>query len=174
VLFEDETILRLFPVLRRSWSQQGKQAVVGISGRNAQRVLFCALNPETGKRIVMQHKGMNSAGFQFFLQRVRSAYANRRIYMLLDQGGLHTAKNSVKRAAELKITLVWLPKQSPELNSVDQLWKSVKADVSANKQYPSIELHAQTAADYVLLLSKKQTLLNAGILANGFWLKGKL
>ena len=174
MLFEDETILRLFPVLRRSWSQQGQQAVVEISGRNAQRVLFCALNPKTGKRIVMQHKGMNNAGFQLFLQRVRSVYANRPIYMLLDQGGLHTAKSSVKRAAELKITLLWLPKQCPELNCVDQLWKSVKKDVSANKQYSSIELHAQTAADYVLLLSKKQALLNAGILADGFWLKGKL
>lgn len=171
MLFEDETILRLFPVLRRSWSQKGKQAGVGISGRHAQRVLFCALNPKTGRRIVLQHKGMNSAGFQFFLQRVRNACGSHPIYMLLDQGGLHTAKNSVKRAAELKITLVWLPKQCPELNGVDQLWKNVKKDVSANVQYPTIDLHAQTATDYALGLSKKQTLRCAGILANGFWLK---
>jgi hypothetical protein len=39
LFFFDETILRLFPVLRRSWSRQGEQARVPITGRNAKRVL---------------------------------------------------------------------------------------------------------------------------------------
>ena len=42
-LFEDETILRLFPVLRRAWSLRGEQAVVPITGNNAKRVLFGTL-----------------------------------------------------------------------------------------------------------------------------------
>jgi hypothetical protein len=35
LLFEDETVLRLFPVLRRAWALQGEQAKVAITGRNA-------------------------------------------------------------------------------------------------------------------------------------------
>jgi hypothetical protein len=35
LLFEDETILRLFSVLRRAWSLRGEQAVVPITGSNA-------------------------------------------------------------------------------------------------------------------------------------------
>src|SRR5262245_20329539 len=45
LLFEDETLLRLFPVLRRAWALRGEQARIGISGRNAKRVLFGAINP---------------------------------------------------------------------------------------------------------------------------------
>ena len=45
LLMEDETILRLFPVLRRAWALRGQQAVVPITGRNAKRVLFGACAP---------------------------------------------------------------------------------------------------------------------------------
>jgi len=42
LLMEDETILRLFPILRRAWSLRGEQAVVPITGRNAKCVLFAS------------------------------------------------------------------------------------------------------------------------------------
>lgn len=48
LLFEDETIIRLFPNLRRSWSMRGEQANIGVSGQNARRVLFGAINMRTG------------------------------------------------------------------------------------------------------------------------------
>ena len=98
VLFEDETIVRRFPVLRRSWSLNGEQAKVGISGRNAQRVVSCALNPKTGRRITLQHKGMNSLGFQALLRKVRTAYGSQPVYVLLYQGNLHTTKASLLMA----------------------------------------------------------------------------
>src|SRR5881398_2703941 len=50
ILFEDETILRLFPVLRRAWSLIGEPATVAISGQNAKQVLFGAINMHTGHR----------------------------------------------------------------------------------------------------------------------------
>lgn len=53
VLMQDETLLRLLPNLRRSWTLQGQQARVGISGHNAQRVLSCALDLETGQRTLL-------------------------------------------------------------------------------------------------------------------------
>jgi hypothetical protein len=62
-LFEDETILRLFPVLRRAWSLRGEQAVVPITGNNAKRVLFGTLNPRTGHRIVLRCRNMRQASF---------------------------------------------------------------------------------------------------------------
>ena len=66
LLFEDETILRLFPVLRRAWSLRGEQAKVPIRGCNARRVLFGALNPRTGHRILLRAPNMR----QEYLQAV--------------------------------------------------------------------------------------------------------
>jgi hypothetical protein len=166
--------VRLFPVLRRSWSFRGEQSKVGISGRNAQLVVSCVLNPKTGRRITLQHKGMNSEGFQALLKKVRKAYGSQPVYMLLDQGHLHTAKASLRLAEQLNITLIWLPKQHSELNCVDQLWRSVKADVSANYQYDTIHQHAQAVEKYVHSLTKKQTLTKSSVLSKQFWLKGKM
>ncbi len=174
MLFQDETIIRLFPVLRRSWSLQGQQSGVYISGRNAQRVLSCTLDVQTGKRVTLQHQGMNSAGFMTLLEKVRKVYGRRPVYMLLDGGGLHRAKCSRCKATELSITLLWLPKQCPELNAVDQLWKSVRADVSANRQYTSVKEHVQAAENYLLALTNKQALKKPGVFSANFWLNKKL
>jgi hypothetical protein len=170
VLFQDETILRLFPVLRRSWSRKGGQAVVGISGRNAQRVLFCALNPKNGRRLVRVRKGMNQENFQDFLKFIHRYYRCP-VYLVLDRAGLHTAKKSQRLAQDLHIELVWLPKQCPELNCVDQLFKCLKADVSANYQYPSIEEHARAAENYLHRQPNEQILIKAGVKSKNFWLK---
>jgi transposase len=167
---QDETILRLFPVLRKSWSEQGRQAAVHISGRNAQMVLSCTIDIKTGRRLLLQHKGMTAKGFQRMLDKVRRAYGKRPVYLLLDAGGLHRAKSSLAVAEELNITMIFLPKQAPELNAVDQLWKYVKAHVSANRQYHSIDEHAEAAETFIKNLSPKQTLLLAGALSKNFWL----
>ncbi len=171
LLFEDETIVRLFPHLRRAWSLRGQQATVAITGRNDKRVLFGAINLGTGHRILLRQRSMCQQGFQAFLHRLRRCYLGRPIWLLLDKGGLHTAPKSRTVAEALDITLVWLPKQCPELNAMDHLWRSVKADVSANYQFTDIEEHTDFAENYVLKLSNRQALCKAGILSKNFWLK---
>lgn len=115
LLFEDETILRLFPVLRRAWSLSGEQAPVGITGRNAKRVLFGSINLRTGHRIAMCQPRMNRQGFQHFLHLLRRHYPGRPVWLLLDAASTHTAPKSQAVAKALTIELVWLPKQCPEL-----------------------------------------------------------
>jgi transposase len=171
LLFEDEIIVRLFPVLRRSWSLRGEQAKVSISGKNAKRVLFGTLNLRTGHRITMQHPGLNQQGFQAFLHQLRRHYPGQPIWLLLDAATAHTAPKSQSLADALDITLVWLPKQCPELNAMDHLWKELKSDISANYQHQSIEQHASVAEEYTLMLANKQALKRAGILSKNFWLK---
>ena len=58
LLFEDETLWRLFPVLRRAWGLRGQAVRIGISGRNAKRVLFGVLNARTGHRILQRSVNM--------------------------------------------------------------------------------------------------------------------
>src|SRR5258706_1811609 len=45
----DETALREFPPLRAAWAKRGVQQQVVISGRNAQRVIWGAVNVVTGE-----------------------------------------------------------------------------------------------------------------------------
>ena len=174
LLFEDETIIRLFPGLRRGWSLKGEQAVVPISGKNDRRVLFGAIDMRTGQRMVAPCHNMGQAGFQQFLRLLQRRYRGRAIWMLLGGAGCHQTPKSRRLAEELKITLIPLPKQCPELNAMDHLWRAVKADVSANHQYPNIEQHVMAAEKYIQTLSNKEALTKAGILSENFWLKAFL
>src|SRR5438067_2610208 len=56
-LAEDETDLRLFPPLRAGWARCGEEAPVPITGANAKRVLFGAINIETGLRLFLPRPG---------------------------------------------------------------------------------------------------------------------
>lgn len=174
LLFEDETVLRLFPVLRRAWSLRGEQAVVPITGRNDKRVLFGAINLRTGHRIVLRRRNMGQAGFQDFLRVVRRRYRGRQIWLLLDKAGCHRAPRSQALATTLDIVLVWLPKQCSELNGMDHLWREVRNDISANYQFSGIDEHADFAEDYLFKLSNRQALCRAGVLSKSFWLQSFL
>jgi hypothetical protein len=170
LLMEDETILRLFPVLRRAWSLRGEQAVVPITGRNAKRVLFATINLRTGHRICLCGTNMRQENFHALLREVRRRYKEHSVWMLLDEAPCHLAAQSQRLAALLDIHLVWLPKQCSELNAMDHLWKLVKGQISANWQWSTVDEHADHAERWVLGLSDRQALRKAGVLSENFWL----
>ena len=171
LLFIDATRLRLFPPLRAAWAQIGQPALVPVSGRNSQRVLFGAINPCTGHRVLLRWPSETGPGARAFLTEIRRRYRQApRIWLLLDHGPAHTAHQTQRLAAELRMELVWLPKQRPELNAMDQLWRELKRLVAANRQAVTIEELAQQAEDWVLELSPRQALRKAGILSPRFWL----
>src|SRR3954451_1635285 len=107
LLFEDETLIRLFPNIRRAWSFKGEQAQVGITGRNDQRVLFGTINLRTGHRIVIMERYMRQEGFQCLLKQVRRLYKGRPVWMLLDNATPHKTSESLALARLLNITLIW-------------------------------------------------------------------
>ena len=67
----DWTLLRLFPPLRATWALKGTQAVVPITGRNAKRVLFGAIDLKTARRVVLIRKRAGQTDAQAFLRELR-------------------------------------------------------------------------------------------------------
>jgi len=174
LLFEDETIIRLFPNIRRAWSFKGDQGYVGITGRNDQRTLFGTINMRTGHRVVMAERYLRQGGFHSLLKEVRRVYKGHPVWMILDNATPHKTCSTLALAQQLNITLIWLPKQCSELNAMDHLWRSLKKDISSNYQYNNVEEHATAALNYVHNLSNKTTQLKAGILSHNFSLKAFL
>jgi len=144
---------------------------VPISGGNAKRVLFGALNIETGGRVFLVHRRQRGVEFEDFLEEVRWYYRGRHVALLLDEDSSHTAEDSQDTAEELGIELLWLPKRSPHLNPMDHLWRHGKAVMSANHQYGSIDGQVEQFINYLSGLSAYEALKKAGIFAKDFWLK---
>ena len=171
LLFEDETLVRLFPVLCRAWALRGQQAKIGITGRNAKRALFGTINLRTGHRIIQRSPNMRQEHFQAFLRLLRRSYPARQIWLLLDEAPGHIAAKSQALAKQLDIVLIWLPKQCSELNAMDQLWRDLKSNISANYQYADIDEHVAYAEAWIRSLSRIEALRKASILSEDFWLK---
>jgi DDE superfamily endonuclease len=172
LLFTDWTLLRLFPPLRAAWARVGTPAVVPVTGRNAKRVLFGAINIQTGHRIVLCRKSAGGADARAFLSELRYRYTKARtIWLLLDRAPAHTDVKTLHWAEELGIELVWLPKQWPELNAMDHLGKELKRLIAANRQAATIEQLAAEAIKWVLQLRPREALRKAGILSPAFWLR---
>ena len=170
-LAEDETDLRLLPPLRAGWARRGEEAPVPITGSNAKRVLFGAINIETGRRLLLARKRQRGVDFEDFLVEVRWYYRGRRVALLLDEDSSHTAAGSRELAEVLGIELLWLPKRSPHLNPMDHLWRHGKEVMSANHQYASIETQVDWFIGYLSSLSAYEALKKAGIFSKDFWLK---
>src|SRR5687768_16390854 len=84
------------------------------------------------------------------------------------------SKKSQALAARLDIELIWLPKQCSELNGMDQLWRGVKHDISANVQFKNVDEHAAYAEAWVHGLSRTEALRRASVLSDNFWLRGRV
>ena len=117
---------------------------------------------------------MRQEDFQAFLRLVRRRYGRRPIWMLLDEAPSHIAKRSLALAAQLDMHFIFLPKQCSELNAMDQLWKELKGQISANYQFASIEEHARHAEAWLMSLTKQEALRKAGVLSKNYWLRSFL
>lgn len=130
------------------------------------------MNLRTGTRLFLPRQKGRSADFQAFLGEVQSSYRAWHVALLLDEDPCHTAQASLRRATGM--TLLWLPKRSPELNPRDTLWGQGKDVISANKQYATIEEQVDRFLEHLRGLSNQEALHTSGVLSEGFWLKRAL
>jgi hypothetical protein len=174
LLAEDETDLLLFPPLRACWALRGRPAEVHISGRNARRVVFGAMNLRTGTRLFLTRERQRAVDFQDFLRAVRWHYRGWHVALLLDEDPSHTKGGSPGLAESLGVRLIWLPKRCPKLNPMDHLWWYGKGFVSANRQYATIDDQVDRFTGYLGSLTPEEALRKAGVLSKTFWLRRSL
>jgi hypothetical protein len=132
------------------------------------------MNVRTGHRRFLVRENQRAVDFQAFLRVVHQHYRGWHVALLLDEDSSHTARGSEALAAELDIETIWLPKRSPKLNPMDHLWGDAKDEISANKQYATIEDQVERFLDYLTSLSAGEALTKAGVLSQDFWLRAAL
>ncbi len=168
ILFVDETDLRELPPLRAGWAKRGQRFKIPITGNNSKRVLFGALNYQTGHRIVLWRRYNRLADFQAFLDVLKKRYKGRMLSLILDRGSSHVHNRAYAR--KMRISLIWLPKACPKLNPVEDLWRELKRTVAADRCYPDIQELVERAIRWMVSLTPRQALRKAGLLTGKFWL----
>jgi hypothetical protein len=132
------------------------------------------MNLWTGKRLFLVRDRQRAADFQAFLTLLHHHYRGWHVALLLDEDSSHTARGSEDLASEFGIRLIWLPKRSPKLNPMDHLWGDAKDEISANKQYATVDDQVSRFLQYLTALTAGQALHKAGVLSDHFWLRHAL
>jgi hypothetical protein len=121
---EDEHRLGLKPIIRKVWSPIGERPVVKVHQRYQWTYLYAFARPKTGEVHWLILPTVNAQVFSMALEhfaREVGAGKRKRILLVLDRAGWHTAKKKKLRVPE-GIHLGFLPSHSPELQPSERLW----------------------------------------------------
>jgi transposase len=169
VWFGDETSLREFPPLRAAWGRIGEQAELLINGRNARRTIVGFLNVLTGKLVRVVRRRSRGEDVAAGIEALGEARVPR--LLIWDNAPPHQAKVARAAAEESGIEIVKLPFRSPELDPLEDLWRSLKGVVAANRVYESVDELAERAVNYLDELSAEDVLRLSGLRSSKFdWL----
>ncbi|MBX3373172.1 MAG: IS630 family transposase [Phycisphaeraceae bacterium] len=120
VLFQDEARFGQQGTLTTVWAPAGSRpTVIRQNGRRSIWV-FAAVEPASGWSMAMVARHANTESMQTFLDRTASHIRPREhAVMILDGAGWHCSK---ELRWPKRITPLFLPPYSPELNPVERLW----------------------------------------------------
>lgn len=169
-LLLDETIITETPPRYCCYGRVGQQVSVPITGNRAKRILHGTSNVRSGDVLLRSTREWVQETHQVFLRMIRSHWRGGHMVLFEDRGSPHTAEESVGLAHTLGIEVRGLPRATPALKAMDQLWRRTKGAVLASRPTQSIDASADRAGDYILGLSRQERLRKAGVLSGNFWL----
>jgi len=127
ILFEDESSIRDYQAIMKSWFPKGQQKLIKTYGKHESLKLMGIINYETGKVYVEESEEFNAEVFLKFLKKILKIYPIGKIAMILDNSKVHHAKLLLDFLKEnSRLTLVFLPPYSPKQNIIEGLWGWLK------------------------------------------------
>ena len=140
LLFEDESMIRDYQAIQKTWFLRGKQRIIPTTGKHLGVKLLATLDYSTGKVVWEESEQYTADTFLNFLQKVVAQYQTGKIVIVLDNARIHHAKLLQPYLNEMKdrLELVFLPPYSPQFNIVEGLWKWLKSDVINNVFYNTV------------------------------------
>lgn len=158
-------MIRDYQALQRTWFEKGKQRIIRTTGKHRGVKLLSTVDYESGRIVWHEDVAYNAETFLTFLSKVLEAYPSGTITMVLDNARIHHAKllepflNDNKR-----LTLVFLPPYSPQLNIVEGLWKWLKADVVNNVFYHTVaEIRKNVSSFMNAIMQQPQIVIDRSV-----------
>jgi transposase len=134
--FQDETHLETNPYLCRTWHRRGHQPTLPGVGANRRVTVFGSVEVLGRGRIELVRAAQDTAGFVRYLDLLESHQqtVQREIYLVLDNGSVHTSKGSEQALAARQdwLHVIWLAKYAPQLNPKEREWRYLKRDARSH------------------------------------------
>ena len=159
IVYQDEVHFQVTTSVTRKWVIKGsKPKVKSAPGRK--RVSYSGyIVPKTGELIVSKPSWFNYEtvieSFRHFLQTYPAA-DGKRVYLILDNAPWHKKAVRLVQTEALpeyqdirdKMTLIFLPPYSPDLNPTEQVWRITRREVTHNTYFANTQVLEYTLDTY--------------------------
>lgn len=135
ILVEDETDIRLFPVLRRMWMRIGQQVRLIAPMKNQCRTIFGSIEINTGEVFYRSYARKRTLEMISYLEDLLMHFAGRPVLLILDHASIHKSRAlQAWLVAHQQIELLYLPKYAAHRdNPIEKLWWHLKGYAAANR-----------------------------------------
>lgn len=129
--FQDEARVGQRGTLSRIWAKKGTRPRIIRQQQYNNAYIFGAVCPQRNEAASLVLPNANTESMKLHLDEIsKNIKQGRHAIMIMDRASWHTT-NSIPRYHN--ITLIHLPPYSPELNPVEQIWRSLRNDSLANR-----------------------------------------
>ena len=142
VWWQDEARVGQKNGITRRWAKRGTRPSAPKDQRTASAYLFGAICPASGKGAGLVLPRCTTPAMQAHLDEIsRTVAPGAHAVLLLDQAGWHVTP---KLDIPANISLLFLPSNCPELNSVENIWQFMRDNWLSNLVFDNYE-HILTA-----------------------------
>ncbi len=127
----------------------GEQIRIMAAGRNRKAYAFGVVDAHNGDVVVRTYDRKRSKEFMAFLDVLRETYPDVFIYIVQDNYSIHKT-DKVEETVELdgRMELVFLPTYSPNLNRMEDEWRTFHSHITKNMLHPSLEALLEATEEY--------------------------
>ena len=164
LLFGDESEALTHPYLAHVWAKRGADLRIPAPGQAAKVAMLGLLDWRRRELIVRTSRTKRSSDFIALLEEMDRRYgpvpsvAIKPVRLVLDNGPIHTSKLTraalERRAHGLRVE--WLPKDTPELNDIEELWRDLKRHHLAHQTFTGVEDLDQAIHEAVMELNRER------------------
>jgi len=138
ILFGDGVHPSMETKVTYGWIRTGKFKEIKTTASRTRVNLLGAINLDDMDLIAKPYKTIDSNSVIDFLKDIKVRYLDKKnIYLVVDNGSYYTSKVVKEKAAQLGITMTYLPPYSPNLNPIERLWKYMNEKVRNNRFFSS-------------------------------------
>lgn len=143
-------MIRDYQAIGKTWFPKGQQKIIPTYGKHHGAKLVGVLNYETGEVYVEEHDKYDAQVFLGFLKNVIAKYKGK-IVIVLDNAKIHHAilLNDFLEEYKDKLTLMFLPPYSPNLNMIEELWGWLKSSVINNVFFEKLADIKKAVKDFI-------------------------
>lgn len=137
------------------WIKRGEKRELKTNSGRERLNLHGAINAETYQVTIIESETVNADSTVNLLMSIEQAYPlSKKLYVILDNAKYHYSKLVKEFLKNSRITMVFLPSYSPNLNLIERLWKFFKKKVLYNRYHENISAFRKACIEFFRNIDK--------------------